>query len=139
MNSRWMLIAGTLGCGLAVALGAIGTHALERFVPEWYTDAPRRLEAWRSAVHWQAVHALALLVLAHSRQSGSRAGRAVAVLFVAGIVLFSGCIYGWVLSGWPGLVAPVPVGGILFLLAWAVWTAAALLMPAGDHAGEAGN
>jgi uncharacterized membrane protein YgdD (TMEM256/DUF423 family) len=48
-------------------------------------------------------------------------------LFTAGIVLFSGSLYGIVLTGTTGLGAITPIGGLLFLAGWACLVLAAIL------------
>jgi uncharacterized membrane protein YgdD (TMEM256/DUF423 family) len=45
---------------------------------------------------------------------------------LAGIGLFSGFIYAWLLSGVRGLVHVVPFGGVAFILAWLALAVAAL-------------
>jgi len=48
-------------------------------------------------------------------------------LMLLGIVLFSGFIYAWLLSGVRVLVHVVPVGGVAFILAWLALAVAALV------------
>ncbi len=116
--TKSIFIAGALLLGLAVGLGAIGAHALETALPQWYDDHERRLDAWHTAVFWQTVHALGLMLVAISPVARAGRGRLAAGLFVAGTILFSGCLYGWIISGQKFLVAPVPVGGTLLIAGW---------------------
>ena len=117
--ARCIFFCGAMLAGLAVGLGAIGAHLLESQLPQWYgADSPRRLEAWHTAVFWQVVHALGLMVLALTPMASCRRGTLVAGLFVVGVLLFSGCLYAWVLSGQSGFVAPVPVGGTTLIVGW---------------------
>ena len=112
-----ILSAGLLGFG-GVALGAFGAHALKaRLV------AAGRLDAWETAVHYQLIHAVALLgvaLLARARPNPGSArwpGR-VSRAWLAGVVLFSGTIY-WLALGGPRWLGPVtPLGGILLLAGW---------------------
>jgi len=122
--------AGAVLALLAVGLGALGTHSLEEVLPKWFDDSQRRLEAWHSAVFWQAVHSLALILvgLSGSRISAA-AARWVTCIFVAAIGLFSFSIYIWVLSGIGFFVAPVPVGGVLFMSGWMVLAVSAARFP----------
>ena len=128
---RTAYVAGALLACLAVGLGAIGTHSLEQVLPKWFADdSPRRLAAWHSAVLWQMVHALTLVAIGLSRQRISeQVARALTAVFVIAIVLFSFCIYAWVLSGIGFFVGLVPVGGILFMLGWVVLAVSALKFP----------
>ena len=72
-------------------------------------------------------HALALLLVALLLDRyPSRWLMASGWLWVTGIVLFSGSLYGLALGG-PALLGPItPLGGICFLLGWACVVAAAL-------------
>ena len=101
---------------LAVALGAFGAHALKARLPAEMAGV------WQTAVQYQAWHALALfglgLLMLHWPE---RLGLGlVAWLFVAGIVLFSGSLYALALTGARGLGAVTPIGGVAFLVGWAV-------------------
>lgn len=110
---RWMLSLGALVCGLAVAFGAFGAHALkERLGAD--------LAIYETAVLYQFVHGLAVLI---AGALGERAGRGAvwaAYSFLIGIVFFSGSLYILTLSGvrWWGAVTPV--GGVLFLVGWGI-------------------
>jgi uncharacterized membrane protein YgdD (TMEM256/DUF423 family) len=120
MNPERWIAFGALSMGLAVVLGAFGAHALnERLV------AAGQLESWRTAVLYQALHALALILL--GLVPARLAPRAVGWLFLLGSVLFSGSIYGLALEGPKAVLGPVtPLGGLLLiggwcLFAWSAW------------------
>jgi uncharacterized membrane protein YgdD (TMEM256/DUF423 family) len=114
----------SLGAVLAmigVAAGAFGAHALKSLL------APERLVIFEVGVRYHLVHALALLAVAWAvtRWPG-RAATVAGVLFVTGIVLFSGSLYLLALTGGRWLGAITPVGGVAFIagwacLAWAAW------------------
>ena len=101
---------------LAVALGAFGAHALKARL------APDLASVWNTAVLYHALHALGLfglgLLMLHWPERTDLP--LVGWLFVAGIVLFSGSLYAMALTGVRGLGAVTPIGGVSFLLAWAV-------------------
>lgn len=111
-----MIFAGVFAA-LAVALGAFGAHALnERLV------ASGMLEVWQTAVEYQMWHALALLGLGVWVRLEPAVccclRRAIAILWVAGIMLFSGSLYALAL-GAPKWLGPVtPLGGLCFILGW---------------------
>jgi uncharacterized membrane protein YgdD (TMEM256/DUF423 family) len=115
---------GGLGAGaalLAVALGAFGAHALRGRLG---TDA---LATFEVGVRYHMYHALGLLVVALARARWP-AATAAGWLFVAGIIVFSGSLYGLALGGPRWLGAITPLGGLAFLLgwarlAWAAWAA----------------
>ena len=119
-SQRWIAI-GALLMGAAVVLGAFGAHALnDRLV------ADGQLDNWRTAVRYQAWHALALVavgVLYRERAFPGPVGWA----FLAGSLLFSGSIYGLALGGPGAVLGPItPLGGLLLiagwiLVAWKAW------------------
>jgi uncharacterized membrane protein YgdD (TMEM256/DUF423 family) len=84
------------------------------------------LATFETGVRYHMYHALALLAAAWAVE---RWGAGTATLagwsFVAGIVLFSGSLYMLVLTGPRWLGAITPLGGVAFLLGWALlaWTA----------------
>jgi uncharacterized membrane protein YgdD (TMEM256/DUF423 family) len=117
MSNRWGVFAAVSGL-LCVALGAFGAHGLKAMV------APDLLATWHTGVSYQFYHTLVLLLLALSPvavHGGCLNGSRWA--FTVGIVLFSGSLYVLVLSGerWLGMVAPV--GGLSFMVGWAVLAA----------------
>jgi uncharacterized membrane protein YgdD (TMEM256/DUF423 family) len=112
-----------LGCtlgALAVALGAFAAHGLRSAL------SAADLATFETGVRYQMYHALALLAVAWAvdRWGGTTATFA-GWAFVAGIVLFSGSLYLLVLTGPRWLGAVTPIGGVAFLLGWALlaWTA----------------
>jgi uncharacterized membrane protein YgdD (TMEM256/DUF423 family) len=103
-----------------VAAGAFGAHGLRaRLTPEM-------LAVFETGVRYQLVHALALLAVAWAatRWPG-RTTIAAGLLFIAGIVLFSGSLYWLALSGTRSVGLITPVGGIAFMAGWAclAWSA----------------
>lgn len=111
---------------LGVALGAFGAHGLEGHL-EGAADAARRMEWWQTAAHYQLIHAIALGLVAFlvSRRSG-RLERAAGLAFGVGIVLFSGSLDLMALGAPRWLGAITPIGGLCFLIGWALTTASAL-------------
>jgi uncharacterized membrane protein YgdD (TMEM256/DUF423 family) len=100
---------------VAVAMGAFGAHALKtRFSPDV-------LNIFETGVRYQVYHALGLFVVSWlaSRQATSLLNSA-GVAFTIGIVLFSGSLYLLCLTGarWWGAVTPL--GGLAFLIGWAL-------------------
>ncbi|WP_328184928.1 DUF423 domain-containing protein [Marinobacter sp. OP 3.4] len=105
--------------------GAFGAHGLRGMVGE------RGLEVFQTAVTYQMYHAIALVLVALLSATGlSRRLLGVAGgFFLAGILLFSGSLYLLVLTDirWVGPVTPI--GGVCFMVGWAVLVAAALRRP----------
>jgi uncharacterized membrane protein YgdD (TMEM256/DUF423 family) len=51
--------------------------------------------------------------------------------FLAGILIFSGFLYGYVFTGIRVLAIPVPIGGVAFLVGWAALAIAGWNLPRG--------
>jgi uncharacterized membrane protein YgdD (TMEM256/DUF423 family) len=120
-----LALAAMLGL-LAVALGAYGAHGLHK-AAEYHL-------MWEKAVLYHLVHSVVLVAVARE----FRRYWLSFIVFVLGIVLFSGSIYFYVLVGSPEVLRATPVGGTLFLLAWASLAVGALL-PARREGPEAGS
>ena len=114
LSARIALTLGALFAFIAVGAGAFGAHALKDRLP------PDALAIWQTAVQYQAWHALALLAagILLSRWPESGAFRASALLFAAGMVLFSGSLYALALGAPQAIGFVTPFGGIAFLLGW---------------------
>lgn len=118
----FLAIAALLG-GTAVAAGAFASHALKEQLSE------RMLAIFETGARYQMYHALALLGLALllSRMDvGSLLLSVSGWAFVAGVVLFSGSLYGLSLSGVKLLGAVAPIGGVALIIGWGCLAIAAL-------------
>ena len=118
------LVVGCVLAGTAVALGAFGAHALESRLAD-QADAAKLLGSWETGVRYQFYHSLALIVVSLLWANRSCRWLTIsAVLFCVGIVLFSGCLYLWVLTqaSLRPLVWFVPLGGFSFLCGWVCLT-----------------
>jgi len=113
MERRFFAL-GSLSALIGVAAGAFGAHALKARLP------PELLIAFETGVRYQLVHSLALLAVAWAvvRWPG-RATTSAGVLFLAGIVLFSGSLYALALTGSRTLGIVTPFGGVVFIAGWA--------------------
>lgn len=116
MNSvRLFFVLGSLLAGLAVGLGAFGAHGLRE------TLSAADLDTFEVGVRYQMYHALALLAVAWAATRwDSPTLVAAGWLFVAGILIFSGSLYLLVITGPRWLGAVTPVGGVAFLVGWAL-------------------
>lgn len=110
----------------AVALGALGAHALKAVLE------PERLVSFETGVRYQFYHALALFITSFAWAARPNALiKWAGWLFIAGIFCFSGSIY--LLAGrqqlgiehWSFLGPITPLGGLLFMAGWAVLLAGA--------------
>jgi uncharacterized membrane protein YgdD (TMEM256/DUF423 family) len=112
--SRIRQIAAIFGI-IAVIFGAFGAHALKAQL------SATALENWKTAVNYQFVHALALLLLA--TLPTNRLIRSSAWFFALGILCFSGSLYllsiREILTINTAFVGPItPIGGLFFILGW---------------------
>ena len=112
--SRIRQIAAIFGT-IAVIFGAFGAHALKAQL------SISALENWKTAVNYQFVHALALLLSA--TLPANTFIRLSAWFFGIGILLFSGSLYLLSLSGIlsinSGFIGPItPIGGLCFIIGW---------------------
>jgi uncharacterized membrane protein YgdD (TMEM256/DUF423 family) len=99
---------------LAVSLGAFAAHALSQRL------GPELLGTFQTAVQYHMIHALALLGVGvlTLNYPNARYLEISGYLFMLGIVLFSGSLYGLSLTGMRWLGPITPLGGICFLAAW---------------------
>ena len=116
--THWVALGAVLA-GLAVAAGAFGAHALRTQL------SPAELATFETAARYQMYHALALVAVGLLEQRANRLLTMAGWAFLAGIVLFSGSLYGLALTGIRGLGAITPLGGLGFLAGWGLvaWTA----------------
>ena len=110
---RVFFISGALFAFLAVGAGAFGSHGLKGRL------SPDMLAIFDIAVRYQMSHALALLAVAWAatRWPGTPVN-ASGMLFIAGILFFSGSLYILSLSGTKWLGAITPIGGLALLAGW---------------------
>ena len=97
-----------------VLIGAFGAHGLKSLL----TDA--QLTIYHTSVDYQFIHALALLLLgALSHHQSPKAWQLSAILFIAGVFIFSGSLYLLVLTNIAWLGAITPIGGMSLIAGWA--------------------
>lgn len=118
MHRRFVTIGASLGA-IAVAFGAFGAHGLKRIV-----DA-ETVQTFQTGVQYQMYHSLALLVTGLLYEKCSqKMTRIAGILFITGIILFSGSLYlltagragGSNSLDKAGLITPL--GGISFIAGW---------------------
>jgi uncharacterized membrane protein YgdD (TMEM256/DUF423 family) len=103
-------LAGALG----VVLGAFGAHALRGSIE------PRLMETFQTAVQYQLIHALALLLVSLTMGwlGQSLSFEISAYAFMVGIILFSGSLFGLVLTELKWLGPVTPLGGLCLIVGW---------------------
>jgi uncharacterized membrane protein YgdD (TMEM256/DUF423 family) len=115
------MIAGILGA-VGVALGAFGAHLLPGYLARQAVEAAqtqRRLDTFDTAVLYHMLHVLPILALGLSVPRSLPRVHALGVLaWIVGIVLFSGFLYAYSITGIRPLAMAVPLGGLAFILGW---------------------
>jgi len=114
-SSRWLMLIGCVCAALGVAGGAFGAHMLKSLLE------PPLLAAYDTATRYQMYHAFGMVLSGFAVRISRDARAAMAGwMFLAGIFLFSGSLYGVALLGVRWLGAITPVGGVAFILGWSV-------------------
>lgn len=99
-------------CGfVAVALGAFGAHALRSTLVGLAT-----VDTWNTASLYHLVHSAVLLCIALARPKAKLSFG----LIMAGIVLFSGSLYVYSITGLKAVAMAAPVGGTCLMAGWIV-------------------
>jgi uncharacterized membrane protein YgdD (TMEM256/DUF423 family) len=131
LSRRWIAIGAVLGA-IGVALGAFGAHRLDH-VLELHgfsgDDQARRMELFETAIRYQLIHALALVIVGLALEHRPSASwRFAAWAFLVGIALFSGLLKVLTFTGpdWRWLVHVVPIGGISLIAGWVALAVGAL-------------
>jgi uncharacterized membrane protein YgdD (TMEM256/DUF423 family) len=123
VGSKWIVVAGALLAAIGVGLGAFGAHGLDKALAQMGRDAnlAQRLAWFETGVRYHMYHALGLLaVAAIAGRAPAGELRAAAVLFVLGILLFSGSLYAMTFASdaWRKLGMVTPLGGLAFIVGW---------------------
>jgi uncharacterized membrane protein YgdD (TMEM256/DUF423 family) len=111
---RHFVLLGAINGFLTVAFGAFAAHGLKDVL------SPGLKAVFDTGVEYQALHAIALLIVGLLGNSGRSAALTWSGwAFATGILLFSGSLYLLALTDarWLGMVTPL--GGTAFLLGWA--------------------
>lgn len=121
-----LLAASAILAGLGVALGALAAHALKSRLE------PSALVTFETGVRYHTLHAVAavlMAVLAHAAPAHAQAARRSGWLFLLGIVLFSGSLYGLAFTGLHFFGPITPFGGVAFIAGWLLLGIAVLRRP----------
>ena len=110
-SGKQLAIFGCILCGLGVLMGAFGGHSLEKHLDQVAKNA------FEVGVRYQFYHGLALLALASLQNSGAQLLMACRIMLL-GVILFSGSLYIYALTGIREFAFVTPVGGVLLILSW---------------------
>jgi uncharacterized membrane protein YgdD (TMEM256/DUF423 family) len=108
---------GAYSMAFAIILGAFGAHGLKNIVSEY------SVEIFNKAVYYQVIHSLGIIVTAYVLK-GEKALKTLRMLFLSGIVGFSGSLYLLTFADMlpivlKQVVGPItPIGGVFFVASW---------------------
>jgi uncharacterized membrane protein YgdD (TMEM256/DUF423 family) len=104
--------------GIATMLGAFGAHGLKKILQ------PEALLVFETAVKYHWYHALTLLFTSWLalRNPDIQQLQTINILFLTGILIFSGSLYTLSITGIKSLGMITPIGGSIWIIAW-LWLA----------------
>ena len=112
---KGLLLSGIFFCCLSVIMGAFGAHVLKDKLSEY------SMSIYDKAVLYQFFHAFAILFVAFLNQLlSSETFDICGILFIIGILLFSGSLFILAITDIKWLGAITPLGGLLFIIGWVV-------------------
>jgi len=132
MNATTWMMLGAICGALGVSLGAFGAHGLDAALAVDSADVTavelreKRLDNYEVATKYLMYHAPALIVVGMiASRKRSKALTVAGWGFLAGAILFSGCLYAWVFTQITPLVHVVPIGGTGYIIGWIALAVAA--------------
>lgn len=118
---NYFLSIGSLFGLLAVMIGAFGAHGLEDKL------TVHALARYQTGVEYQFYHVGALLIVGLLlSQTQSSILNLSGIFFTLGILLFSGSLYAYALTGSKFFGMITPIGGLCFLVGWGLLLAFSL-------------
>jgi uncharacterized membrane protein YgdD (TMEM256/DUF423 family) len=111
------ITTGALLMALAVVLGAFAAHGLKNVLDE------RGVEIFNKGVYYQVIHSMGILFSAILLKDSAGA-KLVRLLFLVGIICFSGSLYLLAFSSYLNdivlkIAGPItPIGGLFFVASW---------------------
>tara|TARA_B100000579_G_C22509613_1_gene700870 strand:- start:75 stop:449 length:375 start_codon:yes stop_codon:yes gene_type:complete len=110
-----LLLFGISFCLLSVIMGAFGAHALKGKLSEY------SMSIYDKAVLYQFFHAFAILFIAIlGKLLNTQEFNLCGILFISGIILFSGSLFILAITDIKWLGAITPIGGMFFIISWSV-------------------
>lgn len=121
---KQMIRAGAAILSASVAMGAIGSHLIQRVIPA------NHMNTYKTGIEYMMIHGLGILVIASLlRRLHEPIARTVFYMFTSGIVIFTGTLTLlssrtlWIgdAINWLGFITPF--GGALMIGGWALLAA----------------
>lgn len=124
ISRRWIAIGALLGA-IGVALGAYGAHGLSPLLETKFgyvgDDLRHRLDIFETAIRYQMLHAIALVLVGLGLQQRDCAcWRFAGWAFLCGIIVFCGLLKVLTFASpeWKWLNGIVPIGGVSLIIGW---------------------
>lgn len=116
MNKK-ILVLGAIFGGLSVVFGAFGAHGLKDLV------SAESVNVFETGVRYQMYHAFLLLFIGNTKILSDKTKKALFILVLIGVLLFSGSIYGLSTNALTTFDFKVigfvtPIGGLFLISAW---------------------
>lgn len=106
------IFIGSILLAIAVSLGAMGAHALEK------TLTVKQLATFKTGVNYHFLHAFGIVFVGILEQVFSKKLNLEFFLFLSGIVLFSFNCYFYSVTGIKTFAMIVPLGGVAYIIGW---------------------
>lgn len=118
MNKK-LLVTGVILGVIGIILGAFAAHGLKALISD------QSLRSFETGVRYQMYHAFLFLILGSSNIIREKPKKTVYILVVAGVLLFSGSIYGLSTNAltsvnFSKIALTTPLGGLLLIAAWLI-------------------
>ena len=101
---------------LTIIIGAFGAHGLKEKL------TVTEFQSFETAVRYQMYHVIVLLFINTYSNFPKRLQNSLSIIFLIGIIFFSGSIYAMTVFGVPAksIWFITPLGGLLFVAGWAI-------------------
>jgi len=110
---KYWIITGSVLMSFAILIGAFGAHSLKDKITTEY------LTIFETGVKYHIYHALGIIIVSLcGLQFPSVSLHFSCILFIVGIILFSGSLYILSITEIKWFGAITPIGGISFILGW---------------------
>lgn len=123
--SKKIFVTGFLLAAFAVMIGAFASHGLKSQIETGKINL-QMIQSFETGVRYHMYHAFAIIIcgIIGTLFGNTKTIKIASILFISGIILFSGSLYllstkdvlG--LTHWKWLGPLTPIGGICFILAW---------------------
>ncbi len=112
LNANKKIFIGATLMAIAVSLGAMGAHALEKSL------SAKHLATFKTGVNYHFLHAIGILILGCLERTFSKNLNREFTIFLIGILFFSVNCYIYAITGIKGFAMVVPIGGVAYILGW---------------------